>query len=585
MNICSICLKCFDDSNAICDVEGHGSLTRARNGSCLIVEGYRIDSLFESASPVELFKATHLASKKSVLISFVARDAPLSKLESELRTVIGMSHPNLTRVFEFGKIDKNELFIVQEVPFGRSLHDELSERAHFDEKQAIEIARQVAEALDDLHSRGLIHGAISPSNIFISTSETGDRSVKLCNYDFGGMARKGDSAKAGIDSIRYYSPEHFEDGDIDFRSDIYSLAAVFYHLLLGRPTMDKPSAESISDFVFDQSDVWDLHIDLRALIAHTLRQSFQRRLELRPRTTGNLVGQLRQLEFIANRLNADSSSSRDRQKAFERPSEAEAPERGVAPAVPELGKPSVSPVDLSRSDQPSRTDDVHSVYSTLYEISEIDVDYDVDDLQVIDRAHVESPGPVSRSNETLETESHGIVEGPLMRTPVYRQQAGARRNYFDGRVSSTFLFAAGLLFAAVFGGAVTATVLEWQRDGEPPKAVNQEKISSESKPDPVIDRSAEIADSDKMGPEDPQDSDASYQERRELDQVVTLVSAEEPPGELAATRRPGSKMGAATKTKRPDKRKPIKSKKGPKRDENGDGTKRPELFKTVVIYY
>ncbi len=561
MNICSICLKCFDDSNAICDVEGHGSLTRARNGSCLIVEGYRIDSLFESASPVELFKATHLASKKSVLISFVARDAPLSKLESELRAVIGMSHPNLARVSEFGKIDKNELFVVQEVPSGRSLLDELSERAHFDEKQAIEIARQVAEALDDLHSRGLIHGAVSPSNIFITTSETGDRSVKLCNYDFGGMARKGDSAKAGIDSIRYYSPEHFEDGDIDFRSDIYSLAAVFYHLLLGRPTVDAPSAESISAFVFDQSDVWDLHIDLRALIAHTLRQSFQRRLELRPRKTGNLVGQLRQLEFIANRLNADSSSSRDRQKAFERPSEAESSEQRVATSVPALGKPSVSTVDLSRSDQTPRADDVHSVYSTLYEVSEIDVDYDTDDLQVIDQAHVESPGP------------------------VYRQQAGAGRNYFDGRVSSTFLFAAGLLFAAVFGGAVTATVLEWQRDGEPPKAVNQEKISSESKPDPVIDRSAEIADSDKMGPEDPQDSDASYQERRELDQVVTLVSAEEPPGELAATRRPGSKMGAATKTKRPDKRKPIKSKKGPKPDENGDGTKRPELFKTVVIYY
>ena len=103
-----------DDSITICAVKGHSSLTQVRQGNCLIVEGYRIDSRFESGSPVELYKATHLASEKSVLIRFIEADDSFSKLQKELQEVAGINHPNLARAFEFDEATENEFYFVLE---------------------------------------------------------------------------------------------------------------------------------------------------------------------------------------------------------------------------------------------------------------------------------------------------------------------------------------------------------------------------------------------------------------------------------------------------------------------------------------
>ncbi|MEZ5426482.1 MAG: serine/threonine-protein kinase [Pyrinomonadaceae bacterium] len=304
MNICSVCQQCYDDSITICAVEDHGSLTPAREGDCQVVEGYRIDSRFESFSPVELFKATHLASEKSVLIRFIAADDDAGDLKEDLQSVAGINHPNLARLFEFGKLADGEFYVVLEDIPGRSLSDHLTESSPLSERQAVRIARQIAEGLEELHAAGVIHRMVNPANIYFTDSENDKFEVKLQNYDFGAIGQRSVVRGAnGIDAkteiLRYFSPEQFTDEKVDFRSDIYSLSVVFYEMLLGHPPYTSLNPQAIAKYAFKESEVEKLHFNLRALLAYTLREAFQHRLDMRPPTTNNFVRQLRHIELIA----------------------------------------------------------------------------------------------------------------------------------------------------------------------------------------------------------------------------------------------------------------------------------------------
>lgn len=305
MNICSVCGLCYDDSVTKCSVENHGSLIESRRGDCLSVKGYKINSEIKSDFPFKLYKAAHLSSEKNVLIKFLEFDSSADKLQAEIKTVSQINHPNLARVYEFGKInDRDEFYIVLEDIPGQSLHEFLEQKSPLPERHAIKIARQIAEALEILHDAGAIHRAVNPSNIYFANPDNADFSVKLQNYDFGAIEQKiiveganGIDAKTEI--FRFFSPEQFADETLDFKSDLYSLAVVFYEMLLGRSPYDLLSPQAISTHVFNENDVEKLHFDLRALLAYTLKQSLQHRLNLRPPTTNNLARQLRHLELVA----------------------------------------------------------------------------------------------------------------------------------------------------------------------------------------------------------------------------------------------------------------------------------------------
>lgn len=304
MNICSVCGLCYDDSVTNCIVKDHGSLTESKQGDCFSVKGYKINSEIKSDFPHKLYQATHLSSKKNVLIKFIETDSFDEKLEAEIKTVSQINHPNLARVFEFGKFNDTETYIVLEDIPGQNLREFLEQKSPLLERHAIKIARQIAEGLEVLHEAGVIHRLVNPSNIYFANADNSDFSVKLQNYDFGGVEQKiiADGA-TGIDAkteiFRFFSPEQFTGETIDFKSDLYSLAVVFYEMLLGRSPYNIVSPQAISKYVFDETDVEKLHYDLRALLAYTLKQSLQHRLNLRPPTTNNLARQYRHLELVA----------------------------------------------------------------------------------------------------------------------------------------------------------------------------------------------------------------------------------------------------------------------------------------------
>ncbi len=304
MKICSVCQQCYDDSIAKCDLEDHGTLTQARSGNCNLVEGYKIKTKIESGSPVELYRATHLASEKNVLIRFIAVEVSSAELLDDLRSVVNLSHPSLARVFEFGNLEDKDIFIVFEDTSGQNLQEYLSKHSTLTETQSIKITRQIAEGLEKLHEAGVVHQNISPANIFFTISDEEEIEAKITNYDFGGLIKQriiktANGIEAKPEIFQYYSPEQFTDREIDFKSDLYSLAIVFYEILLGHVPYKHATPQEIQEYIFNEDDVDGLDHDLRALIGYTLRESLQQRLSMRPRTTINFARQLRHLELVA----------------------------------------------------------------------------------------------------------------------------------------------------------------------------------------------------------------------------------------------------------------------------------------------
>lgn len=304
MKICSVCRKCGDDSVTACSADDGGSLVQARNGDRLPVKGYRLDFRIEPDSPFELYKATHLDSEKSVLIRFIKTEDSGGEVQKELESAAAINHPNLARVYEFGKIFDDEFYAVSEDAAGQNLREFLETNAPLKETHAIKIARQIAEALEELHSKNIIHRAVSPANIYFTNSENNAYEVKLQNYDFGAVVQKTVVKSAnGIDAkteiFRYFSPEQFTGETLDFKSDIYSLAVVFYEMLLASSPYPALNPQAIENYIFNESDTEKLHFDLRALIGYTLHQSLQHKPHLRPPTTNNLARQYRHLELVA----------------------------------------------------------------------------------------------------------------------------------------------------------------------------------------------------------------------------------------------------------------------------------------------
>ena len=160
------------------------------------------------------------------------------RFRREARVAAGLQHPGVTVVHDFGA-DGGMPYLVMELldgcDLGRVLDDAPGRRLPVTE--AVRIARQIASALAYTHARDVIHRDLKPANLIRTT----DGSVKICDF---GIARLGSAAGltarfgsggSPVGTPRYMSPEQINGGDLDARSDLYSLGCVLYELLIGEP--------------------------------------------------------------------------------------------------------------------------------------------------------------------------------------------------------------------------------------------------------------------------------------------------------------------------------------------------------------
>jgi tRNA A-37 threonylcarbamoyl transferase component Bud32 len=174
---------------------------------------------------------------KVLVEELAADDHATRRFVREARATARLTHPNVAQVYDFGR-DGGAPFLVMELLQGETLARRVA-NGPFPPGEAARVAAAVADALDAAHQRGIVHRDVKPSNVML----TPDGDVKV--MDFGIAAAAGETHSttgSGLyATVAYVPPERVAGEPATPASDVYSLGAVLYELLTGRPPFSGPS--------------------------------------------------------------------------------------------------------------------------------------------------------------------------------------------------------------------------------------------------------------------------------------------------------------------------------------------------------
>ncbi len=207
--------------------------------SDLIGGRFRIHGEVASGGMGTVFRGTDLESNQQVAIKLLqlTRSAEAERFSREAALLAQVSHPGIVRYLAHGMTSQGRPYLVMEWIEGETLRERLSRRG-LTVPESVLMARRVAEALAEMHARGIIHRDVKPSNLIFPGGVV-DR-VKLLDF---GIARRSDDlvglthTGVMVGSPGYMAPEQAR-GDrtvLDARTDLFSLGCVLYECLTGRP--------------------------------------------------------------------------------------------------------------------------------------------------------------------------------------------------------------------------------------------------------------------------------------------------------------------------------------------------------------
>jgi serine/threonine-protein kinase len=190
----------------------------------------------------------------------------VERFYAEGRAAAKLNHPNIVAALDVGRHADAHYFIMEYVE-GHTVHEHLVKEGPYSEANALDIATQVAKALNHAHQAGLIHRDVKPKNILI----TGGGVAKLADM---GLARalsdrEAAEAEAGqaFGTPYYISPEQIRGKvNIDLRADIYNFGATLYHMVTGRVPFEGPDVSSILLKHLDEPIVPPDHINPKLTI-------------------------------------------------------------------------------------------------------------------------------------------------------------------------------------------------------------------------------------------------------------------------------------------------------------------------------
>ena len=199
----------------------------------------------------EVWLAEHRLLKRPCAMKFVRAElasepATAARFEREVRAVTTLTHFNTVRIYDYGRSDDGSFYYVMEYLEGPTLDALVKENGALLPGRAVYLLRQLCGALAEAHARGMVHRDLKPSNILV-TSLGGQRDVAKL-LDFGLVQDHGSEAdvkitRAGtvLGTPSYMCPEQAAGESVDPRGDLYSLGAVAFFVLAGRPPFEGTS--------------------------------------------------------------------------------------------------------------------------------------------------------------------------------------------------------------------------------------------------------------------------------------------------------------------------------------------------------
>jgi serine/threonine-protein kinase len=228
----------------------------------LLVGGrYQLERPLASGGMGCVWVAKHLGLETRVAVKFMAEEiasepASRGRFEREAKAAARLTSPHVVRVTDYG-VEDGSRFMVMELLRGEALEARLRRQGRLAPAEAAVIVREVAMGLGDAHAHGIVHRDLKPANVFIARAGAA-QVVKLLDFGIAKEINKqlvrDDDTQSGtlLGSPMHMSPEQTRGGDVDARSDLWSLGVVAFRALTGtRPFVGKSLADVIAKICFD----------------------------------------------------------------------------------------------------------------------------------------------------------------------------------------------------------------------------------------------------------------------------------------------------------------------------------------------
>jgi serine/threonine-protein kinase len=249
------------------------------------VSHYKITRELGSGGMGVVYEAVDTKLDRTVALKFLppesTRDPDAkARFVHEAKAASAIDHPNVCNIYEIDETEDGHLFLAMACYEGETLKDRI-QRGPLPLDDALDIARQVAEGLTKAHERDIVHRDIKPANLFI----TNDSVVKILDFGLAKLIGKTLLTKTGttIGTVNYMSPEQARGGDVDFRTDIWSLGVVLFEMVTGKLPFEGDHEQAVIYSILNhevkslKDGRSDFHADLDSVIGHCLKKEPEKR--------------------------------------------------------------------------------------------------------------------------------------------------------------------------------------------------------------------------------------------------------------------------------------------------------------------
>jgi serine/threonine protein kinase len=220
-----------------------------------VVDGkYRVDKVLGRGAMGVVIQATHVHLGEKVALKFLRYRAKSgtedfqSRFKREARVSAKLKNEHITRVIDVGVWKERVPYMVMDYLDGGDLRELIKSQGPLPIGVAVDYTVQVCVGIAEAHANGIVHRDLKPSNLFLTKRADGSDLVKVLDFGISkwraGEGEIDELTQTGVvlGSPKYMAPEQlFGSADVDARADLWSIAAILYEMLAGRPPFDLPT--------------------------------------------------------------------------------------------------------------------------------------------------------------------------------------------------------------------------------------------------------------------------------------------------------------------------------------------------------
>ncbi|HEV7990228.1 MAG TPA: serine/threonine-protein kinase [Gemmatimonadaceae bacterium] len=256
LKVCPQCGTEYETAARFCPTDGTALRPKGSDSlvGCVLADRYHILKRIGEGGMGRVYLGEHVKMNRQCAIKVMSpalvNDAEsASRFAREASNAARIIHPNVAAVFDYGESD-GLVYLVMEYVDGEPLSRLLAREAPFALERAVDLARQIADALGAAHELGIVHRDLKPDNILVARSKSGKEVVKVVDFGIAKAMQEGAGealTRTGlvIGTPEFMSPEQLLGDPVDARSDLYALGCILHLMLTAAPAFEAPTREQM----------------------------------------------------------------------------------------------------------------------------------------------------------------------------------------------------------------------------------------------------------------------------------------------------------------------------------------------------